>query len=211
LVAFTLAGAPDYLRQDRLAFVEDAVRQAYRAADRFGLDGLAPLNFYYLNEFTRRWGSATVNAQTGLVFAPWLNPGMIRACYAYPQREIAERPFHKHITRTLAPEWADIVYENQASEDDIRSGRIPALPEDLVRSLKSDSTPAWQAKGRYRKMHDRTYWMEMGKPLAKEALAADGFWREIFDPAVATKKWKYRPDDLVLAYLLPEVLEDGAF
>lgn len=207
LIDFAMQTGPPNLRRDHDEFIRDAVRRSYRAADRYGLDGLGALHFYYLNEFTRRWGSATVTSQTGIVFAPILNPGFIQAAYAYPPEEVWTKPFHKHVIGTLAPDWAAVPYTDTVTEDDITSGRIPPLPDGLVKTPEED--PAHKAKGRHRKFHQKYFWKYSAADLVEEARKADGFWPLVIDPDRFDEGLPKRADEVVIAHLLPKVLSEA--
>lgn len=207
LLDWTLASGPPNLQARHLPYVRDVVREAYRTAHDHSLDGLGPLLFYYLNEFTRRWGSATVTSQTGIVYAPILNPGFIRAAYAYPEPEaIVTKPFHRHVISTLAPDWWAVPFTDTITEEDVASGRVPPLPEELVG--KADDRKI-KPIGRHRTFHQKRYWLYPGKPLLDEALAEGGFWTELFDPDHELTGHHKRADDLVLAHLLPRVLSES--
>jgi hypothetical protein len=207
-----LRDAPVYLRPELHESVREDVRAAYRVAGDFGLEGLGPLHFFFLHEYTRRWGSATVNGQTGIVVAPFLNPGMIRACYAYPAPLLPQKPMHRFITETLAPDWRDVPYEDQVTEEDITSGRVPPVPAKMLprRKESADDLPDWRrVKRRHHKFGYRYYWKAVGRPLVEEALAAGGFWTEIFDPELAGEHWldaKTGGDLISIAHLLPKVV-----
>ena len=191
-----------FLRPALKREVETVVREAYRQADRYALDGLARLHFFFLNEYTRCWGSAAVNAQTGVVFAPILNPGFIRAAYAFPPEKLPSKPFHRGVTRALAPDWADVLYEDAATKADLENGRLQALPIDESRARDKQS---WDRPRGWQKYDNLDYWREVGLPLVEEALAADGFANELFDLDRARKTVfdaKLGPDAVVIAHLL---------
>jgi len=207
LVDAQLAGAPLYLRPERLERVRELVRRSYRAAEAHGLTGRGPLHFYFLHEYTRRWGSATVASQTGFVVTPFLNPDFIRACYGLPEDELASRPLHRHITGVHAPEWAAFPYTDQATEEHLLSGLIP--PVEIEREEAAGELPRWRETRRFRKFDSKRYWKEVGRPLVDEALREGGFWTELFEPEAARARWrefKAGADVLVLTHLLPKVL-----
>jgi hypothetical protein len=208
------ADGPSALRPELGAAARELVRHSYRAADRYGLTGLAPLTFFYLNEFTRRWGSATVAGQTGLVVAPFLCPDMIRACALLPAEELPSKPIHRHITALCAPDWANVPYADQVTEEDFRAGRLPRVErvnghaEDdaaLESSTNGASAERWRAVRHHRKYHYKYFWKDVGQPLLNEAFASGGF-----DPDAARSGWLESgntADALAIAHLLPGVLE----
>jgi len=205
-----LAEAPPFLRADRLAAARELLRDSYRAAGAHGLDGHGPLLYYYLNEFTRRWGSATVASQTGLVVAPFLSPDVIRACFALPPEELPSKPLHRHVTARHAPDWADVPYADQVSEADFASGRLPRV--ELPRESEDGLTPRWRAVRHHRKYHYKYFWKDVGQPLLREAFEQGGFWTEVFDADGARAGWTTSgssADCLAIAHLLPGVLAEA--
>jgi len=206
LLEVLMRDAPVYLRADRRENVREILRSACRAAERHQLRGRGPLHYFFLNEYTRRWGSATVNSQTGIVIAPFLCPDMIRACYALPEAELVQKPMHRYITQKHAPEWAAFPYEDQITEDDLRAGRVPALAPRQQQA--DDDRPEWQQQRRRHKFGYRAYWRTMAFPLIEEAFARGGFWTEVFDPTPTRAHWldaKTGGDLVAILHVLPEV------
>jgi len=202
------ADAPDCLQAERAASARELIRASYRAAEDYGLDGLRPLLFFYLSEFTRRWGSATVASQTGLVVSPFLNPDVIRACCALPLEELPTKPLHRHVTGLLAPDWAAIPYADQVSEADFASGRLPRVERSTEPEEPAD-TPRWRSVRHHRKYHYKFYWKDVGQPLLEEAFQQGGFWTEVFEPDAARDGWARSgstADAIAVAHLLPAVL-----
>jgi hypothetical protein len=214
LLAALFAEAPPCLRPERLARARELIRTSYRAADAYGLEGLQPLLFFYLNEFTRRWGSATVASQTGLVVSPFLSPDVIRACCALPPEELPSKPLHRHVTALHAPDWAAIPYADQVSEADFASGRLPRVDAGPTREHKQEpeepaDTPRWRSVRHHRKYHYKFYWKDVGALLLAEAFEQGGFWTEVFDPDAARTGWAQSgstADTLAITHLLPRVL-----
>jgi hypothetical protein len=205
-----MSEAPPILRPDLRECVRELLRRSYRVALDYGLARRGPLHFFFLHEYTRRWGSATVAGQTGLVVTPFLTPAFIRACYAFPEDELPSKPMHRHITGLLAPEWAAFPYTDEATEDDLRSGRIP--PVEIPREEEhgeSAAEPRWRRTARHRKFHYKYYWKDVGLPLLTEAFEAGGFWTELFEPERARTEWntfKSGADVIAIAHVLPRVL-----
>ncbi len=213
LLASLMADAPPILRPDLRERVREELRRSYRAALDYGLASRGPLHFFFLNEYTRRWGSATVSGQTGFVVTPFLTPDFIRACYAFPEEELPTKPMHRYITGLHAPEWAAYPYTDQATEDDLRSGLIPlvAVPreEGGEGEASEKDVPRWRQTGRHRKFHYKYFWKDVGKPLLDEAFDQGGFWTQLFEPDQARAEWntfKSGADVIVIAHVLPQVL-----
>lgn len=83
LVEHWMKKMPPFTRTAHHERVREVIRLAYRQADRYGLTGLARLDFFSLYEAHRRWASAKLSLLPGLNFAPFLNPDFIRAVYGY--------------------------------------------------------------------------------------------------------------------------------
>ena len=202
---------PVFTRPEKQERIRELAVESYRTADRYKLKGLARLHFFFMHEYTRRWASATLSSQPGLVIAPFLSPNFIRACYAYPLEEIPTKPFHRHITRAMAPDWADVIYEDQASEEDVASGRLQ--PVRLKRrKRKVHAEDSWKRSRAHKKYSASRYWSTVGEKLMADALARGGFWTELFDPDQVRQSWaeapgKTSPDPLAIAHVLPKALK----
>jgi len=213
------AGGPAALRPELGAAARELVRRSYRVAESYGLSGLAPLTFFYLNEFTRRWGSATIAGQTGLVVAPFLCPDMIRACALLPAAELPDKPIHRHVTALHAPDWAAVPYADQVTEEDFRAGRLPRVERANGHAEHhehdgANGAPAerWRTVRHHRKYHYKYFWKDVGQPLLAEAFAQGGFWSELFEPDAARASWlgsTQTADALAIAHLLPDVLREA--
>ena len=186
LVAKLLARMPTFTRKPLRGRVREIVSDAYRQAARYGVGGLAALDFFYLYERTRRWASGSLSSQTGVVVAPFLNPGYIRASFAYAESK-EENPFHRHIISTHTPDWGGVPFSDEAA---VGNGA---------------ERPAWKRPQGNSNYSSAIYWKEVGKPIIDEALAEGGWWTEIFDPALTASLWPQAPDELAVASLVPEV------
>ena len=210
LVEAILLDAAPYMRESMRERVAETVRESYRTAARYDLHGLDALHFFFLYEYTRRWGAATLGGQTSLAFAPFLTPDMIRAAYAYPAARLPERPMHRFITDSLAPDWRDVPYEGQVTEEEVAAGLYPPVTV-MKRKRKEfeESSARWRRHSRHRKYHYKFYWKDVGLPLIQEALDQGGFWTDVFDPTGVDDegwRWRSRPDAVVILHLLPGVL-----
>lgn len=196
---------PGLLRPAAADEARELLRASYRAAHAYDLSGLGPLLFFYLHEFTRRWGSATVNSQTGLVVAPFLCPDMIRACYGLDGAELVHKPIHRHTTATNAPDWTAIPYADQVTEADFHAGRLPRVAPPNGAAADDADLPRWRQVRHHRKYHYKYFWKDVGQPLLKEAFAQGGFWTELFDADRVREEWlssKGVADAVVVAYLV---------
>jgi len=204
LVGRLMAKMPPVTRKVHHEIVRDVIRQAYRQADRYDLQGSAQLDFFYLYERTRRWASGSLGSQTGVVLTPFLNPGYIRAVFSYTG-DLTINPFHRHIIATHSPDWTGVQYAKElnarhpASETAIASFRDP----DIL-------TPDWRPPSGKENYDSLGYWEAVGRPIIEEALGQGGFWTEIFDRDAAEKQWPVAPDELAMLYLLPDALQGRA-
>jgi len=190
---------PPFIRNDLRGFVGDTIRKAYQQANHYGLSGLARLDFFYLFERTRRNTSGTLNAHTGLVVAPFMNPDYIRAAFAYAGREKSDNIFPRHIISTNAPDWADVCHSRELKHSESfkpNTTRTPASPAE-----------AHLAKFRKSRYYDNLdSWKTVGTPLITEALKQAGFWQEVFDPETTKRDWIAAPDELSMTQLLQSIL-----
>src|SRR2546429_7201819 len=65
LIGKLMAKMPPFTRKGFHEIVRYVIRQAFRQADRYDLQGSAQLDFFYLYERTRRWASGSLG-QSGL-------------------------------------------------------------------------------------------------------------------------------------------------
>ena len=204
LIGKLMAKMPPFTRKGFHEIVRYVIRQAFRQADRYDLQGSAQLDFFYLYERTRRWASGSLGSQTGVVLAPFLNPDYIRAVFSYTG-DLTINPFHRYIIATHSPDWTAVQYakeldvRHQASETATASFREP----DIL-------TPDWRPPTGKENYDSLGYWEAVGRPIIQEALAECGFWTEIFDPDVAERQWPAAPDELAMLYLLPDALQSRA-
>lgn len=212
LVDTLASGMEARLHPGRREHVREVMRETYRQADRYGLeDGHARLHFFFLYEYTRRWGSVATSSQPGVVVTPYLNPGFIRGAYAFPQTEIRHRAFHKRLHATYCKDWAQVPLEDQATEEDVKAGRI--RPVELKgKHADFHQEEKWKKGRRYGKFSNFRYWRDIARPLLESARRAGGFWSEVLDPSLASGDWEhgtYRKvaDPLVVAHLAAAEVE----
>jgi hypothetical protein len=190
LTSALLAKIPLFLRGELADYVRETIRTAYRQAGRYELTGRRRLDFFYLYERTRRWASGSLSSQDGIVFAPFLNPDFVRAVFAAPSSTDVNR-FHQHIVASHAPDWLGVPYADE-------------LPRRRVAGTAD--TADWRKQRGNHHYDSRLYWRSVGSPIIEEALAEEGWWTEVFDPSSARSTWHDAPDELAIAYLLPEAI-----
>jgi hypothetical protein len=205
LVAKLFREAPPGLRPEALAHAEAVVRDAYGAAERYEVSGLAALDLFHLLERTRRYSGASLSSQPHMVFTPFLDPGVIRAAFAYRaaggafvrDRRLVN-PIHRHAIAANLPAWSDVELEEDVYREARRSAR--ARGETGPVTTAAAAAPA-------RDYYDRErYWRDVAGPLAERALAGDGAWTEIFDPAAVRAGGDPAPVEAVLVALAAESL-----
>jgi hypothetical protein len=199
-----LAELPPFTRRSLHDVVRETIRDAYHQADRYGLTGLARVDFFSLYELTRRKGSARHGWQTRLLVAPFLNPDFIRAVFGYVRRT-DPNAFHRYIIATNSPEWADVPYFEELEERNVSREGVDWMEG---REPQAEMSSSWKRPWGRENYDGPLYWQQVGKPLIDEALARGGFWTQIFDPDLAGKHWQTNPDALAILYLLPDVLQN---
>jgi hypothetical protein len=203
LVRKLLGQMPALVRPSLHAAVADVLWQVVRQARAYGVTGVARFDFFHLFEKTRRWASGRLNVYPGVVVGPFLQPDFVRATFAYQLRQGEKalyRPhFHRHILATHAPEWEGVPFDRQLEDrqapDQAEAGEAQGPPRP------------WRQQTGHLPYDSIGYWRTVGRPLLEEALARDGFWAEVFDPAAARERWSTAPDQLALLLHLPGVCQ----
>jgi hypothetical protein len=200
LVAKLLKDAPAGLRPEALAHAEAAVREAFAQGARYDVAGLAALDLFHLLERTRRYSGASLSSQPNVVFTPFLDPDVIRAAFAYRAAGgafVAGRrlvnPIHRAAIAANLPAWADVEFE----EDAYRAARRAARDRGETGPVRTvpGGAPA-------RDYYDHAaYWRAVAGPLAERALAGDGAWTNLFDPAAVRGGSEPAPVEAILVAL----------
>ena len=173
------------------AYVVEVITEAYRVAEKHRVTGLPALEFFFLYERIRRWGSGVRSSQTGQIVAPLLNPDFIRATYAHPGHGREFEIFHKYIIERHAPEWATIAYD-----------------KDFERRVESEDPgqSSWKTSNGKQYYNSLRWWKSVGYPLVENALEEGGLWNQVFEPDLVSDMWQLAPDELVMMHLLPCVV-----
>jgi hypothetical protein len=209
LIARLTHERPPGLRPAALARAEEILRESVRRLGRYGLTGLAALDLYHLLERTRRYSGASLSSHPGVAFTPFLTPDLIRAAYAYRaaggtfvERKRLVNPIHRHVIATCVPAWAEVEYEDEAFRAARRAARAEGRDVGATEGATWNAGPA-PARGYY----DRArHWRDTAGPVARRALAADGVWSEIFDPAALRAADEPAPVEAVMTALAEEVV-----
>lgn len=97
------AGPADQVR----AAVTGQIEQVFREAIQGGFEDAKMLDYFYVVERLRRWG--TVGERTGVV-SPLLVPAFVRGAFALTPPQRMENALHCALIRELVPQWADIPF-----------------------------------------------------------------------------------------------------
>jgi len=210
-VAFIMRSAPEALRDDLRDDVRDLLHAACRRAADYGLDGLAALDFLYLLERTRRYNGASLASQFGLVFTPFLNPGLIRAAYALRasgQVFVTDRrqvnPLHRFVIESNLPAWRGIEFE-----EDLRRAARRARREAEAAAAQDEHAAAardWRPSTGKQYYDYDLYWDEVGGPLVDRLTRDDGPWTDVFDAARVRGGAGAPPVEVALVALVAEAL-----
>jgi hypothetical protein len=193
-----MAKCPPYTKKRYRDYVRDVILQSYRQADKYDLQGLGRLDFYSLYEGSRRWASGSLSSQTGVVLAPFLNPDYIRAVYSYKGKDKESEIFPWHIISNNSPEWANVPFSEELVKEKIC--------ESEKESVEHNSTQ-WRRPAGGKTYDLLAYWKAVGFPIIREALTRGGFWTEIFDVDIVSKKWQEAPDQVAILHLLSEMID----
>jgi hypothetical protein len=99
----TAAGPSEEARAAVSAQIEQVLREAIHG----GIENATMLDYFYLVERLRRWG--TTGERSGVV-SPLLIPSFVRGAFALDPAQRLENALHRDLVRRLIPEWADIPF-----------------------------------------------------------------------------------------------------
>ena len=209
VIAFLTGEAAPGIRPEMREGVRELIRESFRQADRWGLSGLAALDFLYLIERTRRYNGASLTAQFGLVFTPFLNPDLIRAAYAlraagaeFVRAKRQVNPIHRHIIDTNMPAWRGVEFE-----EDLRRAAKAARARERAAAQGQPARRDWRpAQGKEYYDYD-LYWEEVGRPIVERITSREGFWTQIFDPVLLRANGRTPPVEVAMVELMAESLE----
>lgn len=146
-----------------VAEVREHVRGVLRRVSDLGVGGAAVLDFYYVLERMRRWG--TTAERIGTV-SPLLSSQFIRAALSLSSAQRRTNVLHRAVTRLLVPQWADVPYF---------PGEVAQSPHAAIRATR---------RSRVRRL---------GAAVDADAIeamfAARGPWSGAFDVPVMQALW----------------------
>jgi hypothetical protein len=165
--------------------VAGQIESVFRDAVQGGFEDATMLDYFYVAERLRRWGSA--GERTGVV-SPLLVPAFVRGAFSMSTAQRLDNALHRALVRELVPEWADIpFFKPQARGKPCSPApvkRLGAAPDrDLIAELlTTDQT------GHFDPAEIQQLW---NSSLAGESTAADEvalrqlLWRAVFDDHLA--------------------------
>ena len=89
------------------AAVAEQIEHVLRDAVHGGIENATMLDYFYLVERLRRWG--TTGERSGVV-SPLLVPAFVRSAFALDPAQRVDNALHRALVRRLVPEWADIPF-----------------------------------------------------------------------------------------------------
>lgn len=162
----------------------EAVRQAFRQARRFDLDGEQALDFFYLYERTRRWASGGQYAQVNQVVTPFLAPDFIKAAYSLPRGVKQTNGLHAEIIKRVLPQWQQAPF---ADDFLFNAGSGQSRPLQSVfgladRMISVVPYVGWARAYGLEDYRPWRYWKTVGCSLLTESCGSS-LVREILSPA----------------------------
>ncbi|WP_433162022.1 hypothetical protein [Kribbella sp. CA-247076] len=89
------------------AAVAEQIDHVLRTAVHGGIEDATMLDYFYLVERLRRWG--TTGERSGVV-SPLLVPAFVRSAFALSPAQRVGNELHRDLVRHLVPEWADVPF-----------------------------------------------------------------------------------------------------
>jgi hypothetical protein len=118
--------------------VTGQIHQVFREAIQGGFEDAKMLDYFYVVERLRRWGTA--GERSGVV-SPLLVPAFVRSAFALSAPQRLENALHRALVRELVPQWAEIPFfkPGPAAPKPVVPPRVKRLAEvpdrELVESL----------------------------------------------------------------------------
>jgi hypothetical protein len=162
--------------------VAEQVDRVLRAAVHGGIENATMLDYFYVVERLRRWG--TTGERTGVV-SPLLIPSFVRSAFALDPAQRLENALHRELVRRLVPAWADVPFFTPSPT--VSTRRRPAkvrcladaADRDLIEQLLRH-VEGFESLG--------TLWAASvagASSAAGEATLRQALWRAAFDQHVA--------------------------
>lgn len=163
--------------------VSEQIQQVFREAIQGGFEDAKMLDYFYLVERLRRWGTA--GERSGVV-SPLLVPAFVRSAFALTSPQRLENALHRALVRELVPQWADIPFFKPGpamprAAPQVK--RLAAVPDrELVEKLLMAPTDDFDSKV------VKSLWVSSvaGKSTAADEVALRQLlWRGVFEDHLA--------------------------
>jgi len=189
------------------------LRRAIGRAGEYGLVGRDQLDFFYLNERTRRWAAGTIHSQPGKVITPFLDPGYIQAAFNLEAASRAASPFQRHIVSRNMPAWSAIPYLSDSAAKEWCKQHTSRWRREWWRLAGGARRFFDRRLGKYldssghRYAFDNTrYWSSVGQALVEEALSRGELLNQVFQREKVRVTRPREPDLLAVLLLVEQVL-----
>ncbi len=165
--------------------VADQIQQVFREAIQGGFENAKMLDYFYVVERLRRWGTA--GERTGVV-SPLLVPAFIRSAFSLTAPQRLGNELHRALIQELVPHWADIpFFTPQPRPKSSTPPQVKRLGEAPDRELIGQLLKA-DRSGDFDPSAVQRLWKSS---LASKTTAADEvalrqlLWRAVFDDHLA--------------------------
>ncbi|WBQ06612.1 hypothetical protein [Kribbella sp. CA-293567] len=163
--------------------VTGQIQQVFREAIQGGFENAKMLDYFYVVERLRRWGTA--GERTGVV-SPLLVPAFFRGAFSLTAPQRLANEFHRALVRELVPQWAEIPFFVPGPAQPHPPAQVKRLSEAPDRELVAQLLMA--GSGDFDATEIEQLWESS---LAGRSTAADEvalrqlLWRAVFDDHLA--------------------------
>jgi hypothetical protein len=189
-VGYLLNRLPEFAPAGLVAFVREVLTECYREAAGYGLRGIAAVDFFYLNQVTRREKSAEAAAQNALVITPLLTPETIMAGAGMSAADRMGNALHRYVLEKIGPPgWGAV--EFAANSNALKKARASGAPLQL--SPWEEFFLKHRASSFY---DDLAVWRTAGRAPLREAVATSPLIAELFEREIPVEMAIAMPDEL---------------
>ncbi|GAB2645947.1 hypothetical protein [Kribbella swartbergensis] len=160
------------------AVVVEQIDRVLRTAVHGGIEDATMLDYFYLVERLRRWG--TTGERSGVV-SPLLVPAFVRSAFALAPAQRVGNALHRELVGRLIPEWADVPFFKPAVRSAGARPRVRRLADapdrDVIEELLRDVDG-------FDQQALNTLWAAStagASSAAAEAALSQALWRATFD------------------------------
>ncbi|MEV8375017.1 hypothetical protein AB0P21_19935 [Kribbella sp. NPDC056861] len=175
------ASGPSSVAKDA---VTEQIQRVFREAIQGGLENAKMLDYFYVVERLRRWGTA--GERTGVV-SPLLIPAFIRGAFSLTAPQRLGNELHRALIKELVPQWADLPFFTPQPAGPRKAPQVKRLGEAPDRDLIAQLLKA-DTSGDFDPAAIQHLWKSS---LAGHTTAADELplhqllWRAVFDDHLA--------------------------